>query len=312
MPGVPFDRSAIALYDSRADWARVGPSLVAERLDRWKLRPGATFPGGAAGIVLAVETAYGLPAVLKVGFPHFEALWEPVALAAFGSERAPGILEQDAGSWSLLLERVTPGAPLSHAGIPPETAMRIGGELLGDLAGCDIPPGLPSLTRLVSAFVRTARADSAGQEASLGELGVADAVADGIGLLARLAADDVVPALIHGDYNPGNILDAGDGRWRVIDPKPVSGDPAYDLWPLVTQLGSPGESMATVAQLEARLLVAAESAGVDAGRATLWAFARAALGLTWLLAESGQAEPDRAELRREARLVSAWAELAGR
>jgi streptomycin 6-kinase len=55
-------------------------------------------------------------------------------------------------------------------------------------------------------------------------------------------AFDLVPAdlpsasrrvLLHGDFNPGNVLSWGDGRWAVIDPKPMIGDPAYDPWPLV-------------------------------------------------------------------------------
>ena len=35
--------------------------------------------------------------------------------------------------------------------------------------------------------------------------------------------------VVHGDFNPFNVLKAADGRWLAIDPKPLIGDPAYDL-----------------------------------------------------------------------------------
>ncbi|HEY4268274.1 MAG TPA: aminoglycoside phosphotransferase family protein [Galbitalea sp.] len=310
MPGVPFDHSAIGRYASRADWESSAPSLLAERLAAWRVSPVAGLHGGVAGMVLAVETAGGTPAVLKIGYPHDEARWEPVALSAFGSALAPRIFEEDPDSWSLLLEQVNPGTQLARAEIPTQAALRIGGGLHAEIASRNVPDGLPTLRSLVGEYLRSAGAETGRQGAELRALGVADTVSDALGLLERLAADDVPAALVHGDYNPGNILDSGAGRWRVIDPKPVVGDPCFDLWPLATQLSASQDSPTSATQLGARLEVAAEAAAVDSERSGLWAFARAALSLIWRLAESDQGEPDKAGTRLEARLLSAWAEVA--
>ncbi len=45
--------------------------------------------------------------------------------------------------------------------------------------------------------------------------------------------------VVHGDANPGNVLAARREPWLVIDPKPMVGDPSYDLCPLLVQVDDP-------------------------------------------------------------------------
>jgi streptomycin 6-kinase len=84
------------------------------------------------------------------------------------------------------------------------------------------------------------------------------------------------------------------------------GDPAYDLWPLVAQIGDPHSGPNLAAQLAHQLTIAAEAAGVDPARAGAWAFARAGLSLTWYLADG-----DDARAAREADVLTALAEISG-
>jgi streptomycin 6-kinase len=53
------------------------------------------------------------------------------------------------------------------------------------------------------------------------------------GLLRELPPTAGRRVLLHGDFNPGNVLAGRTGTWVAIDPKPMIGDPAYDLWPLL-------------------------------------------------------------------------------
>jgi streptomycin 6-kinase len=54
-------------------------------------------------------------------------------------------------------------------------------------------------------------------------------VSEGLKMLASLAAEPSINALLATDLHSGNILRAQREPWLMIDPKPFVGDPAYDL-----------------------------------------------------------------------------------
>lgn len=290
MTGVPFESSVIEGFATRASWDASAAETVARMLERWQLTPGEALVGGYSASVLAVTTADGDPAVLKVGFPHVEGVFEPVALTAFG-ELAPRILRQDEWTWSLLLERVSPGAPLSTAGLSVAEALGIGCDIHRRLTAIRPPKGLPTLADAMGDYSRTARERFAGQLPELERMDAAGLVALALDELDALASDPSEPVLLHGDFNPGNLL-RGEAGWRVIDPKPLVGDAAADLWPLVQQLG---EST----PLEERLATVGHLTGLDPARIARWGFARIALNASWYLDDGSTdlAEASVAELR---------------
>ena len=61
----------------------------------------------------------------------------------------------------------------------------------------------------------------------------------GIDLLHLLPRSADRHVVVHGDFNPGNVLAARRAPFLAIDPKPMVGDPAYDPWSLVAQLDWP-------------------------------------------------------------------------
>jgi streptomycin 6-kinase len=61
--------------------------------------------------------------------------------------------------------------------------------------------------------------------AQYGSETAADALAQG----RELVASQPRGVLLHGDFHPGNVLAAQREPWLFIDPKPLVGDPAYDL-----------------------------------------------------------------------------------
>lgn len=299
MDSAPFETSAIDEYPSKTAWDAAAAELVATMLSRWHLTPGEAFVGGEAAAVLAVTTRDGEDAVLKVGFPHVEGVFEAVGLEAFGPGLAPRVLRQDAWTWSLLLERVRPGVPLSRLGLPADETIRMGGVLHARLAGMPVPAGVPMLPDLMRPFV--VKAEVALPSAGLGpDAGLVSAGLEEYHRLLELNAGD---ALLHGDFNPGNVLSDGAG-WKVIDPKPMVGDPAFDLPPLVEELGSGLRYAQSVSA--AHVVLAAEASGCDAGRLTRWGFARASLDAIWYL-EDGHREGVASALRR----ARAWRALSG-
>jgi streptomycin 6-kinase len=308
MHPVPFEPAAIALYPTIGSWSAEAPGIVAHALERWNLTAGEAFVGGVSGSVLRVRTPSGDDAILKVGYPHAEATWEAVGLGAFPVGTAPRVLEQDAWTWSMLLEPVLPGQPLS-AGQVSGADLIAASTLLARLWTGTVPAGLPTLSEAMGGYAAAAMERQGDQSPALDSLGVNALVRDAIAVLAELAAADSARAgvLLHGDFNPGNIL-RGSGQTLVaVDPKPLVGDAAFDLWPLVTQFGSPMEDPDPVASLHRALALAATTCGVEVAGAALWAFARSGLNVSWYLADG---LPAQAAI--ESRALRAWAVVAGR
>lgn len=287
-----FEVAAIEAYPSKSRWDASAAELVQTMLDRWHLTPGAAFVGGEAASVLAVTTRDGQPAVLKVGFPHPEAIGEAIALEAWGSGLCPRVLRQDAWTWSLLLERAEPGIPLSRSGLPVDAALNIASTLLGQFSAVEVPAGVPNLRDIVGDYLASARARLDRQRAEFDALAVTALLGRALEDAADLAASDSGDYFVHGDYNPGNLLLDTRGeveRWLVIDPKPMRGDREYDVWPLVEQIGDPWDRPDAVAAIARHLEFVTDRVGCDYARAARWAFARAALNVSWFVDDGNHA-----------------------
>jgi streptomycin 6-kinase len=303
MAAVPFETMAIEQWPTISAWRADAPGLVSSALDRWHLQAGEAYRGGEAGAVLSVTMEDGSPAVLKVGFPHVEAVGEALALQAWGPDLAPQVLRQDAWVWWLLLERLEPGTTLSQAALAPDDALRIGGRMLARLSSVPVPDGVPTVEQIVTDYLASAAHGESARALFLGSNSDMELVQHGLAVAAELAATDTGSRLVHGDLNPGNLLSAPDRAtgWVAIDPKPMRGDPEFDLEPLVSQLGDPLDHPHPEAVLGHQLAVAAHEAGLDPLLAGRWAIARAALDVTWQAADADR-EAARAALNR----LRAW------
>ncbi|MBX3099753.1 MAG: phosphotransferase [Salinibacterium sp.] len=278
----PFDAAAIDAYPSRTVWNAAAADLVGTMLARWNLTADQAFVSSGPASVLRVITADGSSAVLKVGFPHPEGVWEAVALEAWGSACAPTVFRQDAETWALLLEDVEPGIPLVRYHVPARSSLRSAAQLYKTLSTRPVPDGIPTLVETVQPFLDKALSRLRHHLPLLGDNG--DVLRAGLEVLAELLERQPVELFLHGDFAPGNIISSTAG-WRAIDPKPMRGDPAFDLWPLVSQLGSPWRDAQPERILAEQLQFVAELAGIEVRRAARWGFARAALTLSWFLDE---------------------------
>lgn len=280
MQTVPFEVTAIDAYASKVAWDASAAELVGTMLRRWNLTAGQPFVGGEAASVLRVTVDDGSSAVLKIGYPHVEAIWEAVGLEGWGRALAPRVLRQDAWTWALLLEDVRPGIPLLRYQVSAEDALRSAARLYEVTSTRQIPEGLPRLEESMRPFLDKAVSRLRQHLPILWPNGgVLEA-----GLETMAALLDISPrdSFLHGDFNPGNVI-SSDRGWRVIDPKPMRGDAAFDLWPLVSQLGSPWTHAHPETVLAAQLRLVAGITDVDYGRAARWGFARAALNVSWFL-----------------------------
>ena len=253
-------------------WRAGLPRTVAGLADRWSLRLGEPFlPGGSCSWVAPARTADGGPVVLKAGWVHEEAEHEPDGLRAWDGRGAIRLLgaHREGQTQALLLEACRPGVPLSRALPGPEQDAVLAG-LLRQL-WITPPPGAPfrPLSEMCAGWARIFAEDYAICRA-LGRDQVDPGLARAAMTLFReLPAAAPSTVLLATDLHHDNVLASEREPWLAIDPKPYTGDPAYDV--LQHMLNFPQRLAADPGGFAARM---AGLTGLDAGRVRLWLFAR--------------------------------------
>ncbi|WP_314174359.1 aminoglycoside phosphotransferase family protein [Streptomyces winkii] len=310
---------------SGREWLEQLPALVGEFRERWELRLGAPYHGGSCSWVAPARRTDGTRAVLKVTWPHREARPEGEVLKLWAGRGSVLVLEHDPGRYALLLERCEPGTELGAAGeIPAGERLLLGAGVLRRLwdAGREAWEGGPprdaatSVERLSDVAAEWAdlveeRAERHGRTGAL-DTGV---TALGAELLRELPLSARRETVLHGDFNPGNLLAAERTPWLAIDAKPMYGDPAFDPWRLVEQIDDPFAHDDPRRTLAHRTELVADALGEDVARMRAWAVARQVEHALW--AADGDGETARAEggeLRVAVRMLErarVLAELAG-
>ncbi|PZF58742.1 hydroxyurea phosphotransferase [Curtobacterium sp. MCSS17_008] len=269
------------MWPTEQDWRVSVPGLVRRAVERWDLLPGAPFPGGSVSHVLPVRTPDGADAVLKLSLPHREAEHEAAALACWDGCGAARLLAVDPDDpFVLLLERCDPGTPLAERDdLPAAERLQTAAGLLTRLWAAGVPDDAPF----------ESVADVTAEWATLVESRMRDLappfdpglVRHGVDLLRTLPGGAGRSAIVHGDANPGNVLAASREPWLVIDPKPMVGDPAYDLCPLVVQVDDPFRAADPQHTVRERITLLAGSTGEPPERIAAWCTARLVESALW-------------------------------
>ncbi len=223
---IPPTLQAYAARDERvAAFVDGLPRRVRELLDAWGLGLDGPARHGRCALVVPVRTSTGDPAVLKLSLPHDEAEHEHLALQAWGGNGAVRLIRADPRRWALLLERLHVAEDLT------ETRDLEACEVVAGLYARLHVPALPQLRRLSSSVgAWTERLARLPADAPVPRRLVEQAVTLG----RAFAADEATDArTIHGDLHYENVL-AGDREpWLAIDPKPLAGDPHFELAPML-------------------------------------------------------------------------------
>lgn len=270
--------------DAWGVWRLGLPRLIAEVLREWELRRDGPLRTGQNAVVVPVLTSSGERAAAKFGFPHREAEHEHLALRTWAGAGAVRLLRADPRRWVLLLERAEPGNDLSS--LPVTEACEVIATCYARLHG----PPIPQLDRLSANAARWAA-----ELATLRGTGQVPRrfVDQAIGLAADFAVDpDTDVALIHGDLHFGNVLAAEREPWLVIDPKPLAGDPAYEVSPLLWNRWAEAVAGGRVRHaLLDRLCTVVDGAGLDEDRVRDWVVVREVVRVWWAT-QDGALGPD--------------------
>lgn len=281
MPAPPIPESFRALVAGRDpepdvsgdDWLRTLPRLVEEHLHRWDLVIDGPVRHGQCALAIPVRRG-GEPLVLKLTWPHDEARLEHLALRLWDGGGAVRLVAADPAAYVLLLERLDSERKLTS--VPIMQACEVIGELFTHL---DRPAG-PPFRRVSEKAAR-----------SLSQL------ADGTPLVPRRLTDQAAATLtqllrggvdgrlVHEDLHDMNVLaplDPARGEWLAIDPKPVSGEWAYAVAPVVwNRADAAAAALSVRAHVRLRADIVAEVAGLDPERVTHWTFVRVVLNAVW-------------------------------
>ncbi|QEN16766.1 aminoglycoside phosphotransferase family protein [Mycolicibacterium sp. ELW1] len=263
-----------------ATWVDTLPRLTRDVVAQWRLRPDGLAAHGHCSLVLPVRTADGTAAILKLGFPDDESEHEHLALRRWGGEGAVRLLSADPHRRAILAERL--GDDLT--GVDDVEACRIVAGLYRHVH----VPALPQL-RPLTFYLDRWTADLA--ELPRGAPIPHRLVEQALSQCADLTVDaETTARVLHCDLHYANVLAGPRQPWLVIDPKPVNGDPHYEIAPM---LWNRFDELAGDVRggVRRRFYTLVDAAGFDEDRARAWVVVRAVLTAMWAVQDSAAQQP---------------------
>ncbi|MCT9106083.1 aminoglycoside phosphotransferase family protein [Streptomyces mirabilis] len=288
------------------------PERAAHFLERWELRLDGPSMHGVTALVLPVLRADGTPAVLKLQLLDEESAGEPAALRVWDGGAAVRLLAHDEATCTLLLERLDQTRMLTHLPDTREAALVVA-RLLARLTAVPAPEGMRRLGDIAEAMLERVPgalkliADPAERRL------VEDCAA-----AVREVATEPGDRLLHWDLHYDNVLrdlqdlqdlqdlrdpdglqdgdarSVGRGPWIAIDPKPLAGDPGFDLCPALGNRFEPAE-------IRWRFDAMTDVMGLDRERARAWTLGRVLQNTLWDIEDGRPLEAVQLEIARRLR-----------
>ncbi|MFD7388035.1 aminoglycoside phosphotransferase family protein [Streptomyces sp. NPDC059852] len=256
-------------YNGEAGRAFVAalPRLTADFLDRWELTADGRPMHGVAALVVPVTRRDGTPAALKLQLLDHETEGEPIALRHWDGDGAVRLLDHDPATGTMLLERLDPTRSLAQ--LDAHESVLVIARLLAHLTSFTAPPGVRRLGDIAHGMLeRTRRALERGTDPRARRL-LADCAA-----AVREVADEPGDRLLHWDLHEENVLASARAPWLAIDPKPLAGDPGFELWPAL-------DNRFDADDVVWRFDAMTDVLGLDRSRARAWTYGRLLQNCLW-------------------------------
>jgi streptomycin 6-kinase len=270
----------VALGPTWADWLARLPRLVRDVADEWQLAFDGAPMHGFTSVVVPVRQPDGTPAVLKVAYDgDHEGVHEALGLQHWNGNGTVRLLRADPRRRALLLERLHSDRTLDE---------------LWDLEACEVVaafyarlhvPALPRLQRLTTYIDGwTERLARLRIDAPVPRRLVEQAVSLGRSFVDDEGTDAV---MIHGDLHYQNVLAADREPWLVIDPKPMAGDPHYEVAPMLWNRWDEVVASGNVRDaVRRRFHTIVDAAGLAEDRARDWVVVRELHNVLWTIEDA--------------------------
>lgn len=265
-----------------AHWLEGLPALVRGVVKDWDLTYDGPPLHGYGALVVPVRTAGGRSAMLKLNLPHDEAQHEHLALEAWRGNGTVRLLGADPHRWALLLERLHSNEDLTK---------------MSDVAACEVVAGfyerlhvlaLPQLRTLSSYLERwTDDLVRLPRDAPVPRRLVERAISLGRELVSQPSTNGT---MVHGDLHYFNVLAADREPWLVIDPKPMSGNPHYEVAPMLWNRWEEAVGSGNVRDaVRRRFHTLIEIARLDEDLARDWVIVREVHNALWTIQDAARA-----------------------
>jgi streptomycin 6-kinase len=211
--------------DRAAAWASHIEAELHDLCTRHHATPRRVLPA-RYGFVVAADSPHG-PIILRSSPDPHGPEQAAVAVALANLDIAPAVYETvttDHGTWTIL-DQVLPGTPLADAD-PSSVTLD---ALVSPLAAMNgQPPPIPGMPSIID-WLRDRLEDDHLTELPPGHtIALAEERCSALRVLDELA-DEHTPGLCHGDASTWNILANGSAGWKLIDPRGMTGETAYDV-----------------------------------------------------------------------------------
>ncbi|WP_443049708.1 aminoglycoside phosphotransferase family protein [Streptomyces sp. HD] len=300
MPGAQYGHEVIDIpqelaasqqkYNGEAGSAFIAglPALTADFLDRWQLKSDGRPMHGVSALVLPVLRHDDTPAVLKLQLLDEESEGEPVALRAWDGDGAVRLLDHDEATGTMLLERLDSSRMLAHHPDVHESVLVIA-RLLAHLTSFTAPAGLRRLGDIAQAMLEQAPWALERIPDPEARRTVADCAA-----AVREVVDEPGDRLLHWDLHDENVLASDRAPWLAIDPKPLAGDPGFELWPAI-------DNRFDADDVRWRFDAMTDVLGLDRARARAWTYGRLLQNALWDIEDGRPLENRQLEIARRLR-----------
>ncbi|MFI8790613.1 aminoglycoside phosphotransferase family protein [Streptomyces sp. NPDC055105] len=261
------------------------PARVEEFVERWDLRVDGPAMHGMAALVLPVVRGDGTPAAVKFQVLDEETEGEPVALRVWDGDGAVRLLDHDAATGTMLLERLDPGRMLDSVEDSRKAVLVIA-ELLARLTSGPAPEGMRRLSDIAAGMLAQMPSALAAVPGPADRALLADCAA-----AVREVEGEAGDRLLHWDLHFENVLAAEREPWLAIDPKPLAGDPGFDLKPAIDNRFDADEVVWRFDAMSGVL-------GLDRERARAWTLGRVLQDSLWEIEDGRPLVPDHLETAR--------------
>jgi streptomycin 6-kinase len=218
----------------------------------------------------------GSKAILKLGIPGTGIISEIATLKAFNGTGFCKLLDAEPEKGIMLLEAIEPGEPLNIL-CDDAAATKIVAGLINDMQQADPVSGYPfqiaadwynNLVNLHEKFGNI-----------IPEYLFTKAIAAYQSLDTHLQGQ----RLLHGDLHHENILSAGGGKWKAIDPKGIIAETACELTPYLMNDLTGKDISVTISD---RINVFSEELKIDKMRIIKWGAFRSVLSVYWKIEDN--------------------------